>query len=202
MQARGKGGSMSLRSWLRTKRPSRQGPGVRRRRQVVSPGGNGAGVVDGLVGQQGEEELAVEPGAGALGVALGQVAAPGQRFEALEGKLDLPTQAVAFEHLASAALLFGEGGEDDDIIRIGERLGLDLAALAPDLAARPLARPPGGLDRLADRADTARHGGRAADRDRPQPTAPASRNPDTAASRSNGAPSGLCKASAPVSPAP
>ena len=108
MRSRPTGGSMAVLSWLRTKRTSRQGLGVLRRRQFVSPGGKGAGVPDCLVGEQGEEELAVEPGAGALGIALGQVAKPGQRFQALEDKLDLPAQAVAFENLAGAERGFGK----------------------------------------------------------------------------------------------
>ena len=97
VRARPKGGSMALWTSLRTKRNSRQGLWGRRRRQFVSPGGNGAGVVDQLVDQQCYEQFSVQPGAGAVVVALGQVAEPGQRLEALEDQLDLPAQAVPFD---------------------------------------------------------------------------------------------------------
>ena len=58
-------------------------------------------MVDQLVDQQCYEQFSVQPGAGAVVVALGQVAEPGQRLEALEDEFDLPAQAVPF---ASRAL--------------------------------------------------------------------------------------------------
>ena len=112
VRARPQGGSMALRTSLRTKRNSRHGLWGLHRRQLVSPGGSCAGVVDQLVDQQRHQEFAVEPGAGAVVVVLGQMAEPGERLEAPEDRLDLPAQAVPFENLAGAEGLLAEGGEE------------------------------------------------------------------------------------------
>ena len=90
--------------------------GLRRRVcHGASPGGNGAGVAHQLLRQQRHEELAVEPGAGAVVLALGQVAELRQRLEALEDELDLPADAVPVEHPAGVEVRLGEGGEQDHV---------------------------------------------------------------------------------------
>ena len=68
-------------TWLSMNLKSRHGLRGRRRRHVVAPGGNRAGVVNQLLDQQRHEELAVEPRLGAVVVVLRQVPQLGQRLE-------------------------------------------------------------------------------------------------------------------------
>ena len=99
VRARLKAGLMALRTWLSANRNSRQGLWSLWRYQVVSSGGNGAGMTDQLVRQQRHEEFSVEPGAGACVVMLGQVAQLRQGLEAFGDRFDLPSQAVPFQNL-------------------------------------------------------------------------------------------------------
>jgi len=47
-------------------------------RQRESPGGNGAGVPDEFLGEQGDEQFSIKPGFGAVFIVLGQVAELGR----------------------------------------------------------------------------------------------------------------------------
>ena len=66
-----KDGSMARLTWLSMNWKSRQALRGRRRAQAVSPGGNGGRVADQLLHQQSHEQLAVQPGPGAVLVVLG-----------------------------------------------------------------------------------------------------------------------------------
>ena len=64
---------MARLTWFSTNGKSRHALCGRWCRQAVSPGGNGGGVADQLLHQQRHEQLAVQPGLGAVLVVLGQV---------------------------------------------------------------------------------------------------------------------------------
>ena len=49
--------------------------------------------------QEGDEQLAVEPSSGALGIVFWQMAQLGNLLEAFEDQFDLPTQAIPFQDL-------------------------------------------------------------------------------------------------------
>ena len=95
---------MARLTWFSMNWESRQALRGRRRPQLVSPGGNSAGVADEFLHQQGHEQLPVQPGPGAVLVVLGQMAEFSQRLEALEHQFDLPPRAIPLEHVRSAEL--------------------------------------------------------------------------------------------------
>ena len=131
--------------------------GGRRLCQVVSPGGNGAGVGDQLLGQQSHEELAEEPGLGAFVVVLGQMPELCQRFETLEHQLDLPAGAVPLQHVRYAELRFRERREDDHVLGKLQGLRLQLRALLGSLLAQALVRDANRFPGLAQRAHPPGH---------------------------------------------
>lgn len=86
--------------------------------QVVSLGRNGAGMADELLGEQRHEQLAVEPGLGAVLVVFPQMTQLRQRFDALERQFDLPSEPVALEDHVGIEIAFREGGEDDHVLSV------------------------------------------------------------------------------------
>ncbi len=92
--------------------------------EVVPPGGKGACVGDRSFGQQGREQLAVQPGPGALAAALRKMPALRDRLEALEHQLHLPPETVPVEDRLRGEPRCGEGGEDDHAFRELQRLRL------------------------------------------------------------------------------
>src|SRR5882757_10444415 len=77
----------------------------------VSPGGKTLRQGDQRFDQNGDQELALEPGSSPLGVDLLEVAKGEQRFEPLEGELDLPATSVQFEDGGCRDVCV-KGGED------------------------------------------------------------------------------------------
>ena len=143
-------------TWFSMNWKSRQALGGRFRLQVVSPGGNGAGVAYEFFHQQGHEQLPVQPSPGALLVMLGQMAQFCERLEALENQFDLPTRAVPLEHFHSAELGHREGREHDHVLGVLEGFRLQLLALFRSLPAQALVGDPDRLLGLAERADPPR----------------------------------------------
>ena len=134
-------------------------------------GGKGRGVAEGLLDQQGRQQFAVQPRLGADGVALRQMAQPGQRLEALEHELHLPAQAVPVQNGRRTELGFRERGEDDHVLGVLQRLWAQPHLLArrptPQLGDRQARRGAG----LADGAHPSRHRLAAVDRHRRRPAA-------------------------------
>ena len=77
-------------------------------RQRESPGRKGVGMPDEFLGEQGDKQLSVKPGMGAVFIVFRQVAELGNLLEAFEHQLDLPAKPVMFENLFQRKIFFGE----------------------------------------------------------------------------------------------
>lgn len=86
---------MALATWWKAKENSRQRLGACRERQVVSPGGKGASVLNEFLRQKGDEQFPIKPGLGALLIVFRQVAELGNLLKALEDQFDLPAKPIA-----------------------------------------------------------------------------------------------------------
>src|ERR1700691_6692555 len=88
---------------------------LRRGCQGVAPGEKRSRSILHAFDQEPDKELSFQPGLGAEGVFLGQVAEAEDRLHPLEDQLDLPTQTVEFENLGSTELL--QAGPKDEVLR-------------------------------------------------------------------------------------
>ena len=84
---------------------------------------------DQLLRQKRDEQLAEEPGLGAVVAVLGQMPELRERFESLEHQFDLPARAVPVQHLGRTGVCFRECREDNHVL--GELQGLRLQLPAP-----------------------------------------------------------------------
>ena len=127
---------------------------------LVSPGGTCARVRHQSFGQQGREQLAVQPGLRALARALREVAKLCDRLEPLEGQFHLPPETVPVEDRLRGEPGFGEGGEDDHVFHELQRLRLRSPAVLGRLPAKRLQGDPDRRVGRPDRADPSVDGDR------------------------------------------
>src|SRR5690349_17570147 len=90
------GGTIAATSSRYKKRTSRQR--LRRRVQLVAPGGKMLGLVEQSLQQQRHQQLPMQPGTTAVLPLLRQLPQVKDRFHALETKFDLPAAAVPVQH--------------------------------------------------------------------------------------------------------
>ncbi len=108
-----------------------------------------------LFGEERCQELAVEPGFGAVVVVLRQVSQPGQGLEPLEHQFHLPSKTVPLQDRVGIEAIVGKGREQDHVSGVFEGFRFrGLAGLAC-LPSDPVVRLPNRLFGLPDRADPA-----------------------------------------------
>ena len=159
-------GSIARHTGFTANRKPRHALCVRCSVQMVPPEGNGAGLADQFLDQQRGAQLPVQPRPSAFVVVFGQMAQSGERLEAPENELHLPSDAVPFQHLSGVKPGFREGREQDHEFRILEGLRLELRALIARILAQFGVRNPDGLVGLPQRAHASRHRLGGAGRDR------------------------------------
>jgi hypothetical protein len=91
---------------------------VMRQSEAVRPpglGGKGSReLATAVLGQKGQDELGMQPGAGKLGAPGRKLAQAQKRFQALEGELHLPAQAIEGQHAQGWEALGGQAGQEEN----------------------------------------------------------------------------------------
>src|SRR5205823_10511124 len=90
------GGTIAATSSRYMKRTSRQR--LRRKVQLVAPGGKMLGLVEQAFQQQSHQQLPVQPGSTTVRPLLGQLPQPEDRFQPLETQFDLPPAPIPVQH--------------------------------------------------------------------------------------------------------
>ena len=107
--------------------------------QGVSPGGKTLTQADEGLDYYCRQQFALEPGLGADGIGLFQMAGGENGFKPFEGQFHLPAAAVEFQHPGCRVLLSAQRGEDENITGGLQRRILYLVSFPGVLLLGPLA---------------------------------------------------------------
>src|SRR3974377_225368 len=92
--------------------------------QLVSPGGKSARLRQNLLGEQRDEQLAVEPRLSAFRILFGKMAQLGNLLKTLEHQFDLPPKSIVLQDQARRKFRLWKGGQHRDILGVDQGLRL------------------------------------------------------------------------------